>query len=410
MIDTPFIEKAKAFATEKMANMPAEYTFHTIEHTKEVVFAVNEIGTACDLSPDQLETVTVAAWFHDIGYCEGYNQHEKVSAETARTLMTEWGAPEQKIEAVQQAILATALPQNPVDIIGEVLCDADMYHLAKGDVEEVGEKIRQELQSFRNIKFDSEEEWMRFNLTFLKEHEYFTAYGKLMLQPLKKLNLKKLKKQLEKMEGGKEGDSDKEKELEKLRKKQEKANKPERGIETMFRTTSQNHVTLSGMADTKANIMISVNTIVLSIIVSVLFRKLDQYPKLVVPTLLLVATCLVTIVFAILATRPNVTSGRFTREDILNKKTNLLYFGNFYKIGLKDYEWGMLEMMKDSDYLYRSLIKDIYFLGKVLAQKYKYLRLSYTIFMFGFVLSIISFMVVMVVYYQPADLHSVLGF
>ncbi len=169
----------------------------------------------------------------------------------------------------------------------------------------------------------------------------------------------------------------------------------------MFRTTSENHVTLSGMADTKANIMISINTIILSIIVSVLFRKLGEYPHLLVPTLMLVATCLVTIVMAILATRPNVAKGKFTIKDIQDKKANLLFFGNFHNMELKEYEWGMREMMKDYDYLYGSMIKDIYFLGKVLARKYKWLRLSYTIFMFGFVSSILIFLMQMILNYQP---------
>jgi hypothetical protein len=199
-----------------------------------------------------------------------------------------------------------------------------------------------------------------------------------------------------------------EKEIEKLRKKLDKGSRPDRGIETMFRTTLENHINLSGMADTKANIMISINTIILSIVVSVLFRKLEDFPHLVVPTLILVFTCLTAIVMAILATRPNIAEGKFTREDILNKKTNLLFFGNFHNMALKDYEWGMREMMKDYDYLYGSMIKDIYFLGKVLAKKYKFIRLSYTIFMFGFVASIVTFLILTMVYYQPYSLNQLL--
>jgi hypothetical protein len=100
-------------------------------------------------------------------------------------------------------------------------------------------------------------------------------------------------------------------------------------------------------------------------------------------------------VFAILATRPNISKGRFKREDIKNKQTNLLFFGNFYGMEIENYEWAMKEMMRDGDYLYGSMIKDIYYLGKVLGQKYKYLRISYNIFMFGFVIAILSFVIAM---------------
>jgi hypothetical protein len=98
-------------------------------------------------------------------------------------------------------------------------------------------------------------------------------------------------------------------------------------------------------------------------------------------------------VFSILASRPNVSSGKFTREDIKNKRTNLLFFGNFHAMNVEDYQWGMKEMMKDADYLYSSLIKDIYYLGKVLGRKYRFLRIAYSIFMYGFALAILSFII-----------------
>jgi hypothetical protein len=98
-------------------------------------------------------------------------------------------------------------------------------------------------------------------------------------------------------------------------------------------------------------------------------------------------------VFSILATRPTVTSGKFTKEDIADKKTNLLFFGNFHKMGYADYDWGMTELLADKNYLYSSMIKDTYFLGVVLAKKYKYLRIAYNIFMFGLIAAMIAFTV-----------------
>jgi hypothetical protein len=209
----------------------------------------------------------------------------------------------------------------------------------------------------------------------------------------KKKNIKRLKKQL-KGETDEEDYKKLEKEVGKLRGKLEKERtaRPERGIETMFRTTSTNHIMLSEMADNKANILITINSIILSIVVSVLIRKIEENQRLLIPTLMLVTVCLTTIVFAILATRPNVSSGKFTRDDIKSKRTNLLFFGNFFGMRIDDYEWSM----KDSDYLYGSMIKDIYFLGKVLGRKYKLLRIAYTIFMYGFVLSILSFVIALI--------------
>jgi hypothetical protein len=187
-----------------------------------------------------------------------------------------------------------------------------------------------------------------------------------------------------------------EEELLKLRAKldKEKTLKPDRGVETLFRTTSHNHLLLSQMADNKANILITINSIILSILVTVLARKVDDIPLLIIPSVMIVTVCLTTMVFAILSTRPNITAGKFSRDDVKNKKINLLFFGNFHGMDIEDYEWSMKEMMKDGDYLYGSLIKDIYYLGKVLGKKYKFLRLAYNIFMFGFVLSVIAFTMV----------------
>ena len=96
-------------------------------------------------------------------------------------------------------------------------------------------------------------------------------------------------------------------------------------------------------------------------------------------------------VLAVLATRPNVTSGEFTKEDVKNKKVNLLFFGNFHKMKLHEYEWAIQELVKDKQYIYDSLTKDLYFLGLVLNRKYNILRLTYTIFIIGIVISVISF-------------------
>jgi hypothetical protein len=159
----------------------------------------------------------------------------------------------------------------------------------------------------------------------------------------------------------------------------------------MFRLTSRNHLQLSAMADSKANILISVNAIIISIIISGLIKTLDNHPHLIIPTYMILTINVITIVFGILTLRPNISEGKFTEKDIEDRKTNLLFFGNFHGMTREDYKWGMQEMMSDSNYLYSSLIDDIYFLGKVLGKKYRFLRLSYSIFMYGIIIAVVAF-------------------
>ncbi len=408
-METKLIAKAKALAEKTFSGEAFEkHNFHNTHHTEDVVRAAEHIGRKSELTDDELESVLIAAWLHDIGYEQGSSNHEAVAAEKARNMLEGEGASEQKIRDVVEAIESTKMPQQPRGIISKVLCDADLFHLSTDKCDENGLNLRSEWKSlgFKDMK---DEEWEQFNLQFMESHRYHTPYGQTVLEEGKQENIKRLRKaflQNQKHRGNGNSRDDAsanqeslEKEIKRLRQKLEKnkKSKPERGIETVFRTTSHNHIMLSEMADNKANILITINSIILSIVVSVLIRKLEENPSLLIPTIMLVAVCLATTVFAILATRPIVNQGTFTREDIHSKRTNLLFFGNFFGMRIEDYEWGMKELMKDADYLYGSLIKDIYFLGKVLGRKYKYLRLAYNVFMYGFVLSILSFMIALAV-------------
>ena len=159
----------------------------------------------------------------------------------------------------------------------------------------------------------------------------------------------------------------------------------------MYRTTYRTHVNLSSIADNKANIMLSINAIIISIVVANLVPKIPGDYRLAVPTLILVAVCLIALVYAILSTRPKVTEGRATREDVAQKRTNLLFFGNFYQMDLEDFHWGMMEMIKDSDFLYSSMTRDLYYLGVVLAKKYRFLRICYNVFMYGLIVAVTAF-------------------
>ena len=395
-MESELIRKARTFAEDVFRDRTFENRpFHNLAHTLDVVSAVEEIGTHIELTDDELESALIAGWLHDIGYLEGEGGHELKAADKATELMRSWGATHKKTMEVAEAILATKIPQQPRSIVSKVVCDADLYHLSTKACSDKSGKLRQEWEN-HGKKSMSDAEWLQQNLEFLEGHRYHTPYGQTILQAGKKKNIKRLRKQIL-PEVSKKDYHKLEDDVVKLRSKLEKERllKPDRGIETMFRTTSGNHIMLSQMADNKANILITINSIILSVVVSVLIRKLEEDPRLVVPTIMLVSVCLATIVFAILATRPNVSAGRFTRDDIRNKRTNLLFFGNFHGMSVEDYEWSMKQMMKDADYLYGSLIKDIYYLGKVLGKKYRFLRIAYNIFMFGFVIAILSFVVVM---------------
>ncbi|MGE5108519.1 MAG: Pycsar system effector family protein [Sphingobacteriales bacterium] len=374
------------------SNMQLPY--HNLLHTERVVKAAEKISAHYDLPAEDKLIITTAAWFHDVGYLLGIpEEHEIRGTETAAIFLRSKNMDEPTIEKVKGCILATKMPQNPQNLLEEIVCDADVFDLGT-DQFKVNDNNMHKEKELISGKYITKQEWRQQTIKFLEAHHYFTSYANEKAGTIKAENLEKLKtKFLEKGGAYIPVTTEPTPEEIKAARKKEKENTPERGIETMFRITSANHLKLSDMADSKANIMISVNSIIVSVLLSVLFRRLEEFPNLKIPTIIFLAVCVLTIVFAVLATRPKISTGKFTKEDIDQKKTNLLFFGNFHKMTLEEYEWGMMEMMKNKDYLYGSLIKDIYFLGVVLGRKYRLLRIAYSIFMFGFVIAVLSFAV-----------------
>jgi len=165
-----------------------------------------------------------------------------------------------------------------------------------------------------------------------------------------------------------------------------------RGVQTMFKNSSSNHQRLSMMADNKAFIMITVNSIIISVAIGLFIGKFSQNSNLIWPTILLLVVSVATIIYSVLATRPDIPRGTFTREEVENRTVNLLFFGSFYKMELEDFDYGIRQMMDDNEFLYGSLIKDIYGQGKILGRKFRLLRIAYDIFMYGIALSVIAYL------------------
>jgi len=386
-------KKAENFVRELFAkNAHQPLVYHNLEHTTNVVDRAREIAAQYELTEMDHVILFTAAWFHDTGHLfVDPAMHEIKSVELMKGFMSGYSIDDANlIQSIENCILATRMVHTPENIVEQIIRDADTYHLGTKDFKNTNKKIRKEY-ILRKLH-SPHAYWNRKSLEFLESHTYHTQYCQTLLEEGKQRNMQKLRKKAmeEELEDihipvaeTKNSENDKE-----SNRKNSLLNK---GIQTMLRLTSDNHLELSNMADGKANILISVNAIIISVILSVLLRRLEVDTHLTIPTIIFLLFSLTTIVISILATRPKISSGRFSREDILNKKTNLLFFGNFHKASLKEYEWGMREMMKDQDYLYGALINDIYHLGVVLGRKYKLIRSAYFVFMIGIIISVLAF-------------------
>ncbi|MGK0329774.1 Pycsar system effector family protein, partial [Polaribacter sp.] len=311
--------------------LSSDFVYHNLAHTQRVVKKVEVFIEYLKLSEIDAENLLIAAWFHDSGFIKGAENHEQESVKILTHFLQEKNAEIKRIETISALILATKLTHQPVNDLEKIIRDADCAHLGDKSFDDKTALLRREWETQANKKF-SDAKWIAININFLtKGHKYHSDYALKNWSKGKDKNLSKLLKNKNKLED----------ELKKNKKKKEaleikknKSNVPERGVETMFRVALKNHMTLSNIADTKANILLSVNAIIVSLALSNLLPKLDNPSNnyLIFPTVVFITFTVASIILSILATRPNVTQGKFTKEDVANKKVNLLFFGNFHQM------------------------------------------------------------------------------
>ncbi len=368
--------------------------YHNWRHTELVLQTVKEIADNTDgIADSEKEALELAAIFHDVAYTRGSKDHEKEGAAYAAKFLSERSFPAEQIALIERLILATCMENEPQDLLEEIMRDSDLSHLAKKDYMNTSYKdLYQEIKSMKEQSM-TPGEWANMCVDFIDNHQYYTEYARQHFEAGKQENMKEIKAlvsaDLEKHKKKKKDKKDKVK----AKKKKEEQEIPVKGIETMFRVSLRNHVQLSQIADNKANTLISVNAIIISIVLSTLFPKLDNNAYLIYPGMTLLTFSILTVIISILSTIPKTSHGSMSREEVGQKRGNLLFFGNFHNMPITDYEWGVETLMEDKDYLYKTLTRDLYYLGRVLHRKYVLLRYSYFLFVTGLTISIIIFII-----------------
>lgn len=181
-------------------------------------------------------------------------------------------------------------------------------------------------------------------------------------------------------------------ELRRLKKKLAKAEAfPARGIETWFRLASRNLYTRRQIVDTKANILITINALIMSVVLGTVYRELGDEPHFAYAIIPLVLANLFSIAFAILASRPRLRRGVFSEQDLRERCVSLMSFDDFYAMPVDEYEQALDLIMEDRDLLYGTIKRDIYWLGVDLSRRYKHIQRAYGVFLFGIVFATVMF-------------------
>ncbi len=378
--NTEILRQAQTYVTGLLSEkLPQWAIYHNLLHTEQVVDAAQEIGEGFRLGKSEMEAVLLAALFHDVGYMDGVEGHEDRAAVIASEYLTAKNYPPERIELVVGCIRATKMPQSPKNSLEEVMCDADISHIGKKRFFERGDLLRMENELRTGVVL-SDVEWLQKNIEFASTGTFFTLYAREEWSRRRRKNLIELQERLR----------DALRRASKTQIGKEKC-QLKYGVETILQASSAKHLDMIALADHKANVLITTTGIIMAIIFTVLGTQLEMHAFLLVPTLLLLFVSLATLIFAILAARPKNTTGLFIREDVGKRNVNLLHFGNFHNASREDFEWGIKEMMKDSEYSGDSMMGDLYFLGREVGIKFRYLRVAYNIFTWGMIVSVIAF-------------------
>ena len=391
MTNSELTKKAKQYAKELMSRELDEsiYQYHNFQHVLSMHAQAVDMASHYSLSSDEKANLEIACYLHDTGYSEGKENHEERSAQIMRELFKD-DLPEERQDAIANLILATKMcGEVPNGISQQIIRDADCHHLGTKEFFIKTAQLKAEMEKVEGEPI-SEYDWLMKNLQFLQQHEYFSPIGQALFNDRKRKNILKVQNQLSNLQNYQDQVVEVDQELVSTG-EQIKISRADRGIETMFRVTLRNHNNLSVIADNKANIMLSINAIMLSIVLSTLSPKLDTNPVLVMPTIILSIVCVSTIILAVLATRPKISSANYSDEAFLKGKFNLLFFGNFFNLPIQKFEWGVSHLMNHEDLLYKNLTKDLYFLGVVLAKKYRLLWICYNVFVIGIIIAVVSF-------------------
>jgi len=373
--------------------LPGDYVYHNFNHTSTTVKACKKLSKSYNMTSRDYEVLLLAAWFHDTGYINAYEGHEEESVKLMKAYL-HGNYPDDNIKEIEALILSTKFQTVPDGSMQEILHDADYISLGSKNFNLRAELLQIEWERILDKTY-TEDEWAQIQLKFLIDTNFKTEDAVLKYNEQRLENIIEQRRKIEEKQS---------RLLKEAEKTQAKPVKEGRGIETLYRSVYDYHINLTSIADNKANMMISINTIIISIVITLFgtgftFSAQSEFSsvRFVFPMAFLLLTSLLTVVFAILSARPNVTNKE--KYELNKKDSSILFFGNFAQLQLKEFVDRIEELKKEKDELYNSMSVDIYYLGSVLVKKYRYLSWSYNIFMFGMVFCAVGFVVIMLFSY-----------
>jgi len=384
-MDEQLVDKVEKYIKNLLADqMNKSFLFHSQGYANKTVNRAKKILETTEDSNIDADKILIACWFIHAGYAKDYENHINESVKLAAGFLQENNCSQEEITLISTLIRSSWENDSPKNDSEKILKDVRTWFYASEDFEEMLQLLRLELKNFDKSVPDLDSWRLNFVEKLRVNHNFYTDYAKENWQEQKEDNILSLISRLQKAE------KTEKKEVLKARLKDES---PQRAIQSLYRIELRNHIKLSDIADTKANILLSVNAIIISLLLANLIPSLDSPSNsyLIYPTVIFVLFSIASMIMSVLATRPKVSNTDVVAEEIKKKDTNFLFFGNFHAMELSDFKSKLRDIIKNKESIYDSLSMDLYYLGKVLQEKYRLLRWTYTVFLVGVILSVIAF-------------------
>lgn len=383
--DNDLIEEAAHYVQSLFDKHRSLSAFHTIDHAKEIAAVAYDLAQEYDLEEHEQETLMLAAWFYFSGFTRKVRNFQVASSEIAREFLT----GKEYSESLQLEVCGLLHEEHCSDtspLLTQLLHDALSSYLGRKRFFRKMELLRIERENLLG-KVYTDYEWEQLVFRYLTAHRFLTSAGKQEYRKRKVKNINKQRKYVNKAH--------------KTTTRQNTGKDFGRGVDTLYRSNYNNHIALSSIADGKSNMMISINTIILSVIVTLSGAGFTfgstfkvEHLRYTVPIFILLAGSLVSVIFAVLSARPKVTNVEIDMQKVRRNKSSLIYFGNFLQVPLQDFIDHLSNLKKSQQRLYDSMSTDLYYLGMVLDKKYRLLTWSYNIFMCALALSVVAFTII----------------
>ena len=363
---------------------------HNYTFAAAVANQVQAIARSEGTGPEVEEQALLAAWLFPTGYLYDYRDPAHFSAELAQQFFSQADYPGEKQEQVLNIILSVTEGRSPAGEAERILSDAVQAATYLQEGEEGLPLLRLEREFLLGQPQYSRAEWAKILLEELLRVKLHTHHGQAHFQPALAQAIQSCRRVLDKQRAKEEAAEPPAGRFGGL-----EPDMPVRGVQTFFRTNYRNHINLSAIADNKANIMISVNAILVSVLITFLsYRNIgENTPQILLPVVLFLVTGMASLIFAVLSARPKVTMLNQEGTPPEEVRRNVVFFGNFVNLQLDQFEEAMEEVFNDNELLYGNMVRDLYYLGKVLDKKYRYLSISYNIFMAGFIATVGTFLI-----------------